>query len=42
MPSEVPFKDTRARITPTPGKGALGTRRPWMVMAPRRSAGYVP
>lgn len=26
-PSEVSFEDTQARVTPEPGKGALGTRR---------------
>ena len=26
-PSEVSFEDTQARVTPKPGKGALGTRR---------------
>jgi hypothetical protein len=41
MPSEVPYKDTQARVTPEPGKGALGARRPWIVMAPRHCAGFV-
>ena len=42
MPSEVSREDIQARVAPEPGKGALGTRRPWIVTAPRRRAGYLP
>jgi hypothetical protein len=42
MPSEVSREDTQARVAPEPGKGALGTRRPWIVTAPRHRAGYMP